>query len=56
MTVIRRKVIKYGNSFAITLPIDLLREKGLSKSKYVYLRLLDESQIKKMEDYVNEHL
>ncbi len=54
MNVIKRKVFKYGNSLCVTLPSDILKEKGLSKHKYVYFKLLSASDIDRLEVLVNE--
>lgn len=54
MNIIKRKLIKFGNSKAITIPRELLTFNDMQSSKYVYIKLLTRDEVQAYEDFLND--
>lgn len=54
MNVLRRKLFKCGDSYAVIIPREILKENGLTKSKFVYFKLLNAVESQRLEGVMDE--
>jgi len=54
MNIVKRKLIRFGNSRAITIPKELLTLHSLNNNKYIYVGLLSSDEAHKYEDHLND--